>query len=444
MRMSRLACGAAHQQWFLTCQIICLIRVKRDTFYHCQMKKVLLIFFALIGVLPLRAQTDFRPGYVVTNENDTLRGLIDYRETATKYETCFFKQSAEASVVKFTAGAIRGYRFLHDKFFVSKAVKSHSDTLETVFAEVIVRGKVSLFRIRDDFYVSKDTSALYKLVNDRQVSQVGGKRVMVESNRFIGVLNFLMSDCDRVKSGVRNAKLYERSLTELTERYNHCRDEKPVTYKSNLPFVDISVGLTAGGSVTDLGFRNSPSPDSPFAGEFKPSVSSIAGAFVDLSSPRVNQRLSFHAGVLYSHSTYHSFHSYRQLYYTDRHYVTLDVKRLQVPFGIRYTFADRKYTPYVSAGLIGSYNFSGDSQWIREREVDKVVETYESKEVGLGKSQAGMWAGFGIRRQIFPSADILLEVRYVNMPGSFRTAEPFSNAGPSVSGLQIMLGIRTK
>ncbi|MDQ2657537.1 MAG: outer membrane beta-barrel protein [Bacteroidota bacterium] len=408
------------------------------------MKKVLLIFFALVGVLPLRAQTDFRPGYVVTNENDTLQGLIDYREGTIKYDTCFFKRSPEAGVVKFTAGAIRSYRFLRDKFFASKTIKSHTDTLKNVFAEVIVRGKVSLFRIRKDFYVSKDTSALYKLVNEKQVIRVGGKRVMVESNRYIGVLNFLMSDCDRVRADVRNARLYERSLTELAERYNHCLDQRPVTYKSDLSFMDISVGLSAGGSLTDLGFRNGLSPDGPFAGEFRSSVSLLGGAFVDLSSPRVNPRLAFHVGVLYSHSMYYSFHSYRQLYYTDRHYVTLDVKRLQVPFGIRYALPERKYTPYLNAGLICTYNISGDSRWIREREIDNVVETYKSNDVGLGKSQAGIWAGFGIRRQVFPSADILLEVRYVNMPGSFRTAEPFSSAGPSVSGLQILLGIRTK
>lgn len=408
------------------------------------MKKVLLIFFALLSFLPLRAQTDFRPGYVVTYANDTLRGLIDYREGQKKYEACFFKRSPEATVEKFTAGAIQGYRFVHDKFFASKNIKSHADTFKTVFAEVIVHGEVSLFRYNDDFYVSKDTSALYRLANEKQIGYSNGKRVMLESNRYIGVLNFLMSDCSAVKSGVQHAKLFERNLTELVEQYNRCHTGKPTTYKSGVPFMNASVGLLGGANVSHLSFGSGSSTDRPLGGTFQTSVTSAGGVFVDLSSPRVNQRIAFHVGILYAHSTYHSYRSHRRLYLTDRDYITLEEKRFQIPLGIRYSFPEKKYTPYISGGLVGSFNISSDSQWIRETEVDHVVETYERSDIRLGRSKTGVWAGFGIRRSLFPLADILLEFRYVNMPGSLRTFEPVSDARPSISGFQIFLGIRTK
>lgn len=56
--------------------------------------KLLILFFAILiaSATSLFAQFDFRPGYVVTSENDTLHGLIDCKGNKANARKCVFRQ----------------------------------------------------------------------------------------------------------------------------------------------------------------------------------------------------------------------------------------------------------------------------------------------------------------------------------------------------------------
>lgn len=49
------------------------------------------LFFILALVLKGHAQTDFRPGYYTTWENDTVYGLIDYRSEIRNSKICEYR-----------------------------------------------------------------------------------------------------------------------------------------------------------------------------------------------------------------------------------------------------------------------------------------------------------------------------------------------------------------
>lgn len=86
--------------------------------------KINLCIILLLCLLNLNGQTNFRPGYVITNSNDTLQGLIDNKGDVKNAKNCEFKESADAKVKEFKPFGIKGFRFKDDKYFVSKKRQS--------------------------------------------------------------------------------------------------------------------------------------------------------------------------------------------------------------------------------------------------------------------------------------------------------------------------------
>jgi hypothetical protein len=407
------------------------------------MKKLFFLAIFSSWTLCVFAQTDFRSGYIISHDGDTLYGLLDYREASRKYRVCAFKTSAEAQAKEFTPEQIQAYRFLRSRLFVSKSIQVDGNRDQLVFMEVLVEGRMSLFRHGNAFFVSKDDSVLYKLTNERRERIKNGRRVIVTSNRYLGLLNFLMSDCPKMKSAIQPMNLSERKLTELVAAYNACRDAPAITYKSQLPYVRAAVGIMGGISVSDMEISGDDPEYEHLQGPFEPSQSPLIGLSVDLSSPRMNQRISFYASLMYQRSRFYSYRMVHGTYYTNRHYVTIEMASLQLPIGVKYTFPERRYTTYVDAGVLSNYRLGGRSEWIKEREADNVVETYPET-VSLNKNQFGFWGGIGIRRTLSPSLNIFLECRYSLTPANIDRYESIRNLSPSISSLQLFLGIRTR
>jgi hypothetical protein len=407
------------------------------------MRKVgMMVLCCLMGA-SLYGQGDFRNGYIIALEGDTTHGLINYREGLKKYEVCSFKKSEEATVVDFTAGSIRGYRFIGDKFFASKPLKSDMDTFQRRFVEVLVAGKVSLYRHDKTYYVSKEDSTLYALTNEKKEATVKGVKVMLESNRHIGLLTHLMSDCEKVKNRIRYIRLTEKSLTEIVEAYDVCQGVAPVTYKAHLPYAKVVAQIAGGINFSSMKYYAPPSP--ALQGNFDGSVGPVGGISVDIISPRINQRISLHAGVLYLHRKYYSYNAVNvNRFYTERYYVTAHLRSLQIPLGIRYMFPERKFAPFVNGGLLGNYHIQEKINFIHEAQIDNTVGTDEGEESLIGKSQVGLWAGLGIIKSISSSASVSLELRYTNIAGLAQGVGLTRDAAPTLSDFQIFLGLRTK
>ena len=77
-----------------------------------RMRKQISTFVMLLGILPLKAQIDPQAGYIITNENDTLRGIIDYRTDAKNSRSCLFVADGETEYKEYLPNEIKCYRLL--------------------------------------------------------------------------------------------------------------------------------------------------------------------------------------------------------------------------------------------------------------------------------------------------------------------------------------------
>ena len=112
--------------------------------------KANLIIILFLSLIDLKGQTVFRPGYVITNNNDTLRGLIDYRNETKSATTCVFKESETSTAKEFKPFDIKGYGFTDNKYYVSKNVKSKDQEIP-LFLEYLVNGEYRFVLLRNGF-----------------------------------------------------------------------------------------------------------------------------------------------------------------------------------------------------------------------------------------------------------------------------------------------------
>jgi len=139
--------------------------------------KLLLIFILLPFIST--AQTNYKPGYVVTLTGDTLHGFIDYKEWENSPAKINFKANLQSNEAKnFSPGnsaafGINGFEY-YEQYKLSVSLSrvdpermstgvDTSTTTATVFLKVVVKGKnVNLYEYNDDiklrFYI-KDRSS---------------------------------------------------------------------------------------------------------------------------------------------------------------------------------------------------------------------------------------------------------------------------------------------
>ena len=178
------------------------------------------IFFGLfICAGLLKAQTDFRPGFIVTISGDSLKGMIDYRGDMLMSRICKFK-SNDNEILEYSPGDIIAFRLNDGKCYISKDVNG-----EDFFLECLIKGRVSIYYRRDNegdhYYVDKEDLKLAEIPCEEGLRNVDGKSVMYKSAKHYGILNYYMQDAPEVRSRIENIKEPERqNLIKLTEDYH--------------------------------------------------------------------------------------------------------------------------------------------------------------------------------------------------------------------------------
>lgn len=387
------------------------------------------------------SQSDFRKGFVITTANDTLRGLVDYREGSKPYQSCSYRKTADHEIIDYGPKDLIGYGFYEDKYFQSRFIHQKGLPGQDGFMEVLVRGLVSLYKYEDFYFAEKRGDSLIQLLNEKEVTMMQGKRVLKESNQYIGILNILMFDCREMQARIQKLRLDERNLTHLVVDYNKCRSESIIVYKARKPWVKAMAGIAGGINISQLSYLGG-AVDADRT--FEVLGSPILGFTFTVSSPRLSERFSFESDLFYLNSTYYDYEISTSATATGRDYITIEIKQLKVPLGVKFTFPERRYTPYLMGGLSTTVHLESSSSWTREVESYNVVSTYFSESVPINSNQVGLWGGIGLSRIITPRIDGVVELRYEQTDGVTPIALRSVGLNSTVKNFQLLIGIRFK
>ncbi len=401
------------------------------------MFRIILFTLFVFCFFNISAQTDFREGFIITNQGDTVRGYLNYKESNRNFDFCEFRSSLSDRTTIYEPTDIKAYKFAGDKLLESSIINLPNQNSQWVFLEVIISGRLNLYKYKGEFFVKGDDNTLRHLQNEVREIVVNGTKRLQPSRKYIGMLIYLMRDCDLIsQSQIEGTGLTERDLTVLVESYNQCGGLESVSYKENKPWFRAVPGVLAGVAVTSVDFKYF---SYDFLNTFEPQVVATIGFDAELSSPRLHENVSFYTGAFISKNHFNSdteTNPYPGI--INRHELMADFVQVRIPLLLRYTFPERSITPYLNLGFITAFMLKFDSYWILEEQRNNVIYTSEVDPFSLQRNNIGLMAGIGLKKRLNDSMLMRMEVRY---QGIKKLHELGDLEKSQLTNLEFLLGI---
>jgi hypothetical protein len=415
---------------------------------HMNADMKVVLFGMLILLLPIiaTAQSEYRAGYLISTGTDTIKGYVRYRLDSKRYEACTFKRSGSDKEITYGPSEINGYGYEGDAYFRSVTLEKEG-IQQRLFIEVLVQGNLNLYKDQQNFWVAKGDSVFHRLYIEERLLETEGRKKIMKSNHHAGIINYLTSDCPKnIKSG-RSVRLVEKPLTKLVEAYNDCMTYGSVSPKAAKPWLKVTVGAGAGLVVSQVYFdvpyyQNSSAlvPGAVYTRSATPS----ANVLFELSAPRIDERVSFYGGALFSSSNHTSYSEFSWPYVVQRHYTSIEAQKVSLPFGFKYLFSGSGLQPYVMAGGSYAHLLRGNAlkKVEEESEWHGDVQVTEHVPFAFTSKQYGFWGGLGVEKQFRSSFRLFAELRVERSSGLAIQHDHRYSKASRIDQVSLMAGIK--
>ncbi len=391
------------------------------------MKKLLLLFLLFIfSGASLFSQTDFRPGYVINTENDTISGLIDYKGNKASAEICLFKHNSGSDAIRYTPADIKSYRFIDGKYYVSKKLNAE-DEEAPLFLEFLIEGMVDVYYYRSntgEHYLIDKGDGKFMLLDDKEKEVVVDDIQYVRANKpYVGILKYVFKDSPTVSKEVERISLDHKSLIRVAKDYHAevCSDRDCIIYEKNLPIVRITVGFLLGLNVNSIIYRDDAvQPQIMFETTgFDKSVFPSAGIFAKVGIPTLNERMYLHYSGSLGKRSFSMISDYQGIQDTTALvHETFDFSQFAFDNTLmfRYEFPGKKIIPAFQAGFFLDYYFSNVFDYhVFVNNVEFLFEN--SKSYPFGNVDFGFAIGAGVAGKFRNRRNVYFNIDYQMGPG---------------------------
>jgi hypothetical protein len=180
--------------------------------------KYILLLLTLISFYVASAQeVGYQNGFVITNENDTIRGLIKNRNSV-PYRVLVdikFKKDKDSKVEMFEPHQLKGFQIGTTKY--KSLTTSANEISERLFLEVIIEGKLNYYELEySGLGAGNSTYYVILQLNGKKEQLTYSKRDMLFS--FKNKITEYLSDnavlCEKIRSGFYKKKDIEKIVKE--------------------------------------------------------------------------------------------------------------------------------------------------------------------------------------------------------------------------------------
>lgn len=188
----------------------------------------------------------FFRGYVITLNNDTLHGYINYNNKKITPDQVLFKETLDGSDMVFTPKSISEFRSAGEVFrsaivkINQSQIKKSELTLspdfqliiDTVFLQVIILGNKELYYLKDSlgkesFYINQDSEYSW-LMYKKYLRNENGKTLTVSNNSYIGQLLIYLRNCKSINPVLSEAAYNYNDLLKVFFYYYNCTNTRMV------------------------------------------------------------------------------------------------------------------------------------------------------------------------------------------------------------------------
>jgi len=358
---------------------------------------VLLVFSFITSTY---SQSNFKEGYLITNGNDTVYGLIDFRTDHSNSLVCKFKKDEKATEKVYIPGEIAGYRFINEgKYYVTRTVVI-DNLKKTVFLEFLVQGLLNLYYIHEGngYYFFENKNG--EMVSTTKVpDEITTDNKLKTDIRYKGILSYIFKDDMPLAMKASEVNFNHESMIKCTiEYHDHMCDsgERCIIFENDYTkkFTKFDFSAYSGIELNDIKFDNIHLSNML-------SLSPIVGVGLNISSPRLIKSMSILFDVTLSKIAgacdYTNSLTYSQFSFT--------AMKTEYSGGLEYIYQKGKIRPSMNVEFSYRYLFNlnrtiRDNNQIHE---DEATTDYSS---------IGIKAGLGFDYQIKGNHFIIVRFLY--------------------------------
>ena len=387
--------------------------------------KQLIILLAVFcfAIVNLYSQADFRNGYIIKNNNDTIYGLIDYRGDKANANKCIYKKDINSEKQEFTPTELKAYRFIDSKYYISKPILSEGVEVP-LFLEYLLNGVVNILYYRDDlgehYLADVGDGKFYELKNEDKDVYVNDVRFTKKSRAYIGVLKYLLRKSPTVAQEVSNITLDRKSLIKVARDYHKelCSDVECIIYERKPSKIKTSFGPLIGLNAITIS-ELVPFMDKLYYlndSHFKPEIYPSIGMFYKIGMPDLNDKLYFQYEGTYTHMNLTTTNSYIEP--INRMNLINVITMTQNSFCnsgmVRYEFPKGKFRPTFQIGGFVNYSFLVDyTLTLYPTYISGgALETMVNHENPFTRFDLGIGLGVGVVTEIFNKKELSVDLRY--------------------------------
>lgn len=364
------------------------------------MKHILAL--CLLFLLPLincLAQSDFRRGYIITQDNDTLQGYIDYIVNNRNIKECRFKPQIDDESTIYTLDDIKAFRYENANYFVALSVNAEQESgEEKYFVEQLIDGIADVFHYSDDqgthYLIRKEDGELYELKNTRAQVEIDGKTYTKKKREYIRVLRYLYQDSPSTMKRMDDLDLDQNSLINLAEFYHNdvCSEYECLIYAKNKRYIEFTWGVYAGYTLSAISFQKVEYMKG-LNSNFSKGNSPTFGILLNVKDPYISERWSLQLETMFLNAGY----------YTDS--TEINIGYLKVPITLKYTYPGEKVKTSLQLGL--AYN-----KWIKFADEGIVSEIQENNAIQKRRYQYGILTGVKLSFPFTQKTNLFVQGRY--------------------------------
>lgn len=383
------------------------------------MRKIILFAIFAISAAIAMAQTNPKPGYVITNNGDTIKGIIDFRTNEKLSRQCDFWANGGAIKTTYKPGDIEGFRFENNgKYFVTRRLNVTGES-ELYFAEFMVHGKMNLYCIThnsDEFYFfEREDGEMAELTNrvanyqgDAKVALQQAKDDVQEKREQYGKVKSLLQKSWKAVEGIDDNNMSRKKLINVVRDYHNdvCTDGgKCMVYEYNEKTDKINAHFKV---FTDYAYHSMERTDYQTYDENYSGVAFEIGLGIEFDLERVSSGFSLETSLALV-PKYESSKDITDQYGTVT--LTLEKKMLIVSLGGVKRFGKGCVQPLVRGGAFYVHDF-GSRENIELYEPSTYTKyPYDSYYLGSNPAYFGVYLGAG--------AQLTLGNHYVRLHGDW-------------------------
>ena len=392
------------------------------------MRNCVIVLLLMLGGMNALGQTNPKAGFIITNANDTITGIIDYRTDARNARSCLFKADGETAFKEYLPGEIKGYRVSDTgACYVTKTFPIDGEQ-KPFFAEFLLEGGVSLYRHKEStveyFYLVDADGKVATIRETGDVLQFRDDQIAAQRQKLVEATQMFQKSQKTLKQLWAMPQVTAEELLKLTKAYNkefYAEVGETEFYQKDIKSSDGLIArlrFEAGVGISQMKFLpNSPQFYDPIE---TTSLLPIVGVGTDVILPRLSKNLMLQVMLYYS---YNKGDPEQEKHYPFKRDWSFHDVSLQA--GVAYNFMpEKRFSPLIRAGLSLDY--------LLGLETTHMEGYHATNKVSLDKS-------FSPRYYVGLGAESKLGTHKVSLTANF-TMRYFGTVGLQAPVFSIMAG----